>query len=64
MSFGVRQKFFAKKQIFTVAHPGNDWSKARLEKIADKAIKKLNDGEGESAVKAWVFKETDREARL
>ena len=58
--FGVRQRFFAKKQIFTVAHPGNDWPKDRLEKIANEAIKKLNAGEGESKVKEWVFSQTDR----
>jgi hypothetical protein len=63
-SFGVRQKFFAKQQIFTVAHPGNDWPKARLKIIADQAIKKLNDdGASEGEVKAWVFAKTDREHR-
>ena len=60
-SFGIRQRFLAKKQIFTVAHPAGSWTKARLEKIADEAIRKLEvHGLGEGAVKDWVFEQTGR----
>ena len=51
-AYGIRQRFLAKKQVFTVACW--TWKQSDLEKIADEAISKLERGEGEEVVKAWV----------
>ena len=51
-SYGVRQRFDAKKQILSVCKKGT--AQKTLETIAQSAIKKLNEGETESLVKAWV----------
>lgn len=51
-SFGVRQLFDKKRQIISICKRGQ--TKEVLQDLADQAKSKLNKGEAESEVKAWV----------
>ncbi len=51
-SFGLRQKFLAKKQIFSVG--GKKYPTCKARTIATEALRKLNAGEGEEDVKGWA----------
>ena len=52
-SFGIRQRFGDKRQIFNVSKPG--WSKSKLEKLADQCLDRLHEGKGEGETKEWYL---------
>jgi hypothetical protein len=54
-SYGIRQKFLANKQIFTVRSKDGSMNKNALMVVADAALYRLNTSElSEQAVKTWV----------
>ena len=52
--WGIRQKFHAKKQIFSIPARELRQGKETMGRIADLAIERLEGGESEESVKAWA----------
>ena len=52
--WGIRQKFHAKKQIFSIPARELSQGKEIMGRIADLAIERLEGGESEESVKAWA----------
>ena len=50
----LRRKFDDKKQIFSYGGKKAGWSEARLRKLGDEALRKLDAGESEKDVESWV----------
>ena len=55
-SFGIRQKFGSKRQIFNISN--KTWKKQDLEKVADEALGRLHGGHGEAETKTWAKNQT------
>ena len=50
----LRRKFDDKKQIFSYGGKKAGWSEARLRKLGDEALRKLDAGESEKDVEGWA----------
>ena len=53
-SWGVKQNFASKRQVFSVGGMGLGKTKQGLKKIVDKAIQKMEKGASEEETKAWA----------
>ena len=63
-SWGIRQKFHAKTQIFSIPARGLREGKEIMGRIADLAIERLEGGESEEATKAWARAEAAKHLGL
>ena len=59
-SWGVKQKFASKRQVFSVGGMGLGKTKQGLKKIVDKAIEKMEKGAREKETKAWAQAEASK----
>ena len=59
-SWGVKQTFAARRQIFSVGGQTSQKSKAALKKIVDKAIQDMENGASEEDTKIWVRNEASK----
>ena len=59
-SWGVKQCFASRRQIFSIGGLYTHKSKASLKKIVDKAIEKMENGASEEDTKIWAKAEADK----
>ena len=59
-SWGVKQKFASKRQVFSVGGTSLGKTKQALKKIVDKAIQKMEKGVTEEETKAWAQAEASK----
>ena len=59
-SWGMKQCFASRRQIFSIGGLYTRKSKASLKKIVDKAIEKMENGASEEDTKIWAKAEADK----